>query len=213
MPNVSFEVIAAICGNWWGESQINPGIWESLTPTSWDHQYAYDNIGGYGLGQWTNVGTPHGRCWNLYQYLISNGYATDSGDGEVAFMIDEAYWTPTSISQSAYNTLNDFLNSTSTNLYDLTQEFMYHWEGINNGTLATRYNNAQAVLAYLNTNYNNTSITSWYTGNRYLTNAESLNNAVMVARAIIQGVVPTPVSQSDILFFYRHIRRRRRLII
>lgn len=217
MPNAnaSFEVVAAICGNWWGESQINPGIWESLIPTSFDHQYAYDNIGGYGLGQWTNVGTPHGRCWNLYQYLTGNGYAIDSGDGEVAFMMYENYWTPQTHEQSAYQTLNDFLTSSSTDLYALTKEFMYHWEGINNGTLTTRYNNAQAVLAYLNANYNDPNINSWYTGNRYLTNSESLNNSVMAARAIIQGVIPppTPTGHTNWILLYRHIQRRRRLII
>lgn len=210
--SISLEVISAICGNWWGESQINPGIWESLTPTSFDHQYNYDGIGGYGLGQWTNVGTTHGRCWNLYQFLTSNGYAVDDGNGEIEFMIDEAYWTPTSIEQSAYSTLEEFLQSTSTDLYALTKEFMYHWEGINNGTLTTRYNNAQTVLAYLQAHLNDPDITQWYTGNRYLTTAETLNNCVMVARVLSSGF--TPVSRGKFwIFLQRHWRRKRRLII
>lgn len=65
----SFYVAAAMCGNFWVESNLNPGIWEGLHASSFDHQYQGDGIGGYGIGQWTNVGTQYGRCWDLYQYL------------------------------------------------------------------------------------------------------------------------------------------------
>lgn len=205
--SISLEVIAAICGNWWGESNVNPGIWQSLNVSNWDAM-----MDGYGLGQWTNTASSNMRLLNLHNYLTANNYADDDGNGEIAFMIDEAYWTPDSIEQSAYSSLEEFLQSTSTDLLALTKEFMYHWEGINNGTLTTRYNNAQTVLAYLQAHLNDPDITQWYTGNRYLTTAETLNNCVMVARVLSSGF--TPVSRGKFwIFLQRHWRRKRRLII
>lgn len=205
--SLSLEVIAAICGNWWGESNVNPGIWQGLNVSNWNAM-----MDGYGLGQWTNTASDNMRLLNLHNYLTSNNYADDDGNGQISFMLDEDYWTPPSFEQSAYNSLEEFLQSTSTDLLALTKEFMYHWEGINNGTLTTRYNNAQAVLAYLQAHLNDPNITQWYTGNRYLTTAETLNNCVMVARVLSSGFAPVARGKFWILL-QRHWRRRRRLII
>lgn len=205
--SLSLYVIAAICGNWWVESNVNPGIWQGLNVSNWDAM-----MDGYGLGQWTNTASDNMRLRNLHNYLTSNNYADDDGNGQIAFMLDENYWTPPSFEQSAYNSLEEFLQSTSADLYALTKEFMYHWEGISNGTLTTRYNNAQAVLAYLQAHLNDPTITQWYTGNRYLTTAETLNNCVMVARVLSSGFAPVSRGKFWILL-QRHWRRKRRLII
>lgn len=207
--SVKASVIAAICGNWWGESNVNPQIWESLIPTSWDHQYNYDGIGGYGLGQWTNVGTPYGRCWNLHTWVTTNGYADGDGYGQLAFLVAEDYWTPAAIEPSAYATLGDFLNSSSDDVAALTREFMFHWEGINNGTLATRQARAAQVYSYIQQHLNDPAITDWIAGNRFLTESETLNNCVIIARILTSGFIPIPWS-NFYLYYKKHYYRKRR---
>ena len=55
---ISAYPIAAAAGCFKRESGVNPGIWESLIVPSdtFYHVYQFDNIGGYGFGQFTNVG-------------------------------------------------------------------------------------------------------------------------------------------------------------
>ena len=213
-PYITNYVIAAMCGNFMAESTVNPAIWESLTPTSWDHQYAYDNIGGFGLGQWTNVGTPHGRCWNLHEWVTSNGYADGDGIGQLEFLIHEAYWSPTSISQSAYNTLEDFLHSDSTDINELTKEYMWHWEGINNRTLSNRQQFAQRAYTYITEHFNDNNITTWISGNFYLSESQALNNCVLIARYLSSGYIPSHIGIFKIWMAKQHwIRKKRRLII
>ena len=63
---ISPYVVSAMCGCWAWESGMNPGIWESLTPTDWDHEYQYDGIGGYGnwiAGELLNRIEPKG--WSI----------------------------------------------------------------------------------------------------------------------------------------------------
>ena len=79
----SAYVVAAICGNMWQESGINPGVWEGLQVASFSDLYH-----GYGLGQWTNV-SAQGRLYQLKQYLDNNGYAADDGTGQLNFLIAE----------------------------------------------------------------------------------------------------------------------------
>ena len=126
-------VIAAICGNFYQESTVNPGIWENLTV----------NAPGYGLGQWTDNPPQVMRRTALFNWLSANNYAQDSGDGQLAFLVHEDLWIPSLIQPSAYNTLTDYFNSTSTNITDLVEEFQYHWEGINDGTTSIRVSAAQ----------------------------------------------------------------------
>ena len=206
--SLSLYVISAICGNWWAESNVNPGIYEGLNVVPLTDNNVY---GGYGLGQWTNNPPSLTRRTDLANWLSANGYAMDDGNGQIMFLIHEDYWTPTSIQPSAYQTLTDFLNSGSTDIDELTKEYMYHWEGINNGTLATRQQRAHQVYNYLLDHFGDTGIT-WITGNRYLTEAESLNNCVLAAQFLASWFVPG-VRPFLITLFQRHILRRRRLII
>lgn len=175
----SAYVIAAICGNFWRESNVNPGVWESLVVRDWTSIYS-DNTGGYGLGQWTNVGTSEGRLYKLHQYLVNNGYAVDSMEGQAAYIIEEDYWTPKS--GVTYNTLTEFLESTSTDLDSLTEAWMLCWEGINDGTLSERQEHARSAYNYIVAHANDTSITTYINENRYLSESEILNNCVMLYR-------------------------------
>lgn len=137
MISNNLYVIAAICGNFWQESQINPGAWENWT------------VGqpGYGLGQWTDNPPVVMRRTALFDWLDANNYAHDSGPGQLAFLVHENLWIPTLFQQSAYNTLSDYFASTSTNLSDLVLEWMYHWEGIDDGSYNTRLTAATQILA------------------------------------------------------------------
>ena len=187
IAGISIFVVSAIAGNWRQESSINPGYWEGRVDAG------FESLGhGYGLGQWTNTnGDTHGRLYQLYSWLTSNGYAVDSGDGQCQYFLYEDNWgrvvTLGGVTYtSAYNDLTEFLNSTSTDLEHLVEEFCHHWERIP-GNLTARLQYAEEILAYLQIHGNDTSITSWISGNRALTNSEVMNNAVMLFRFLGSG--------------------------
>lgn len=188
---VSAYVIAAMCGCFKRESGVNPGIWESLTPTTWDHEYNYDGIGGFGLGQWTNVGTPYGRCYNLHEWVTSNGYVDGDGNGQLAFLIHENYWTDSN-SIFGYATLTDFLSSTSTDIDALTAEFLACWEGVPGNALEERQQAARAFYSYIDAHKTEPSSSwNWTSGNfylGYLSNDQYAN--VMCAYWFLNGYVP-----------------------
>ena len=188
--NISMHVIAAICGNFYQESQLNPGLWEGLnagTPTTL--------LRGYGLGQWTNTGgDTHGRLYQLLNWLDTNGYSDDSGEGQLNYMIYEDTWYKIGYATD-FDTLNDFLLSDSTNLAYLTRAFCSGWLGLtdSDNPSITVWNDriayAQQFYDYLQIHYADPEVVQWIAGNRYLTNAESENNSVMLFKHF-QGVIP-----------------------
>lgn len=181
----NLRVIAAICGNFWQESTVNPGIWERK-----DGQII--NTPGYGLGQWTDNPPIVERRTALFNYLDSHGYARDSGDGQLEFLVYENIWIPTSFEQSAYSTLTEFFESTSNDLEALTREWMYHWEGINDGSFETRY---QAALHFLNFFWDNESSSyrePWFSENEYLTLNEASWNSMRIMDFFLENEPPEP---------------------
>lgn len=206
---ISIEVISAICGNWYHESNINPGIYEGLHVVNLTDDNA---IGGYGLGQWTNnPNTGLTRRTELVEYLRSNGYADDSGDGQLAYFIEENVWYSTQ-EASAYSDLNDFLYTDNTDIEALTHAFNIGWEGIHDSSWNTRVTYAQKCYQYIQEHGNDTSISTWVKGNRWLTESEILNNAVLVYRYLNNvsgggggggGGTPTTVNKMPIWFALR----------
>ena len=190
VTDVSLYVIAAICGNFYQESQINPGFWEGLqagTPTTL--------LRGYGLGQWTNTqGDTQGRLYQLMDWLDDNNYSRDSGDGQMNYLMYENVWYKIGYA-TGYDKLTDFLLSDSTDLAALTRAWCSGWEGLtdNNDPSITvweqRIAYAQQFYDYLLLHYADPDIVQWIAGNRYLTNAESNNNAVMLYR-FFDGLIP-----------------------
>lgn len=175
----SVYVAAAIAGNMWIESGIDPGIWESLNTGTWT-----DLLKGYGLGQWTNTGgDTHGRLYRLHEWLSSNGYGDEDGDAQVKYIQAEGYWTVKS-GYEKYGDLNAFMNSTSTDITDLTHAWNLCWEGIKNDTWDERVQHANDCYTYISQHKDDSSITSWVVGNRYLSVNERYNNAVMLYRAL-----------------------------
>lgn len=187
-------VVAAIAGNFAVESNVNPGIWESLQVKTWD--YVYDpnnpNQGGYGLGQWTNV-SAGGRLWKLHEWVTANGYTDGDGDGQMEYIIHEDYWLNSSSTIGSYTTLTEFLNynATSSDLYMLTHDWLVNWEGIGTGTLNTRYQYAQDFLSHIEQHQNDDPSTyHWKSVNEYLSDADMKNNVMCMYFWLTSG---TPI--------------------
>lgn len=176
---ISMEVVAAICGNWMAESTINPGIYENLRVVP----LTDDNVtGGYGLGQWTNnPNTGITRRTQLANWLDLNGYAMDSGEGQLEFMLYENVWYKEVGSASReYDTLNDFLHSTSDYIERLANAFYQGWEGLSDpDEQMIRGEYALKVYEWLESHGNDTGLT-WTAGNRWLNVVESYNNATLI---------------------------------
>lgn len=202
--NVSLYVIAAICGNFYQESQINPGLWEGLNEGT-----ATTLLRGFGLGQWTNTqGDTHGRLYQLITWLTDNGYAQTDGDGQLSYLMHENIWYRIGYAVDFRN-LNDFLLSDSTDIAYLTRAWCSGWEGLTNANDPSitvweqRIQYATEYYNYLLEHYADPEVTTWIAGNRYLTNAESQNNAVMLYKFFDGTVPPTPTP--PVTFGTRHM--------
>lgn len=181
----SIYVISAILGNWYVESGIDPGLWETPSQGSGDF---HDLNRGFGLGQWTNTGgDATGRLWQMYQWLSQNGYSADDGYGQLSYFLYENVWLNSqNPDASQYSNLQEFLTSTSTDLTHLTTAFMYGWEGIS-GNITLRIQRANEVFNYLRSHGNDTTVTTWISENRYLTESETLHNAILAYRFLGSG--------------------------
>lgn len=186
---VSDYVVAAICGNFFVESTINPGAWENWTVPP-DPKWSALNK-GYGLGQWTNTnGDTQGRLYQLHNYVSTHGYSDGNGDGQLDFFIYENYWQ--SPSTSAYSDLSDFLQSSSTDLRALVNEYMHHWEVNFNDTDTERLNAAVSYLSIIQARKNDDpSQYQWVSKNEPLSSAERINN-VMCIYFSLNGRSPSP---------------------
>lgn len=183
----SLYVISAMCGNFWQESTLSPGLWEGRTAGTWT-----DLLKGYGLGQWTNTGgDTHGRLYQLHEWLFENGYADDDGEGQLLYLIHENTWYRNS-DYPEFRSLDDFLRSTSTDIARLTHAYNRCWEGIHDASWDARVDYANECYSYILENASNPDINTWYNGNTYLANSQRLNNAVLVYRFLTDGSTPEP---------------------
>lgn len=178
---VSAYVAAAIAGNMWQESTLSPGVWENLTPGT-----STDLNKGFGLGQWTNTGgDTHGRLYRLLDWLNTNNYPQDDGNGQLDYLVHENVWYVHS--EYPFNNLTEFLTSTSTDIEMLTHAFNMCWEGIHDASWDTRVQNAERCYTYIVSHAQDSHISRWYNQNNYLTEDERLNNAVMLYRHMSAG--------------------------
>lgn len=176
---VTDNVIAAICGNFWRESTVNAGIWESLIVMPWDYIYNYEdpNKGGYGIGGFTNTQGPYGtdmRLLRMHDWCVANGYAVDDGSAQMYYIVFvERLWA------GVYNndSFDAYLNSTETDLYTLVDQWCRYWEGVPGNAMPERFAYAQRAYDHIQQhktddprNYH------WIAGNRFLYEAEILNN-------------------------------------
>ena len=198
MP-VSVYVIAGICGCFHWESTMNPGIWESLIVPSdtWYHVYEYNNIGGYGFGQFTNVpdqttGTVSWRARDYYEWCLANNKSPDDGSAQMDYILNvERVWMEWQPQRGNYQDLNEFLSSTSTSTDDLVWDWLACWEGVPGDQYAVRCEFARTALAYMQQHANDDPAQyHWITGNFYCTTEQMLNN-VMCMYFYMQGFVPS----------------------
>ena len=162
----SIYVVAALCGNSWRESTINPGITEV-------------GGGGYGLFQWTGD-----RRTKLEAWLTDNGYALDDAEGQLEYLIVENDWID---NYGGFASLQDFLQTTSTDIPFLTEVFMRCWERPGVPELGERVERAEQCYQYILNFANSTTIYNWYSSTGYLSKSQSLNNAVMMYRYYSAG--------------------------
>lgn len=185
---VSMYVIAAMCGNFMQESQVNPGVWESLKKASFT---ALNK--GCGLGQWTNTGgDTHGRLYKMADYCQAHG-GIYNGDTQCDYIIVENVWQNNDTSYG-YESLSDFLSSDSTDIVSLTHAWNINWEGIHDSTWETRVEYARLILDYL-PGHADDQLT-WISTNNWITQQEQLNNAVLVYQhfnSSASGINPNPV--------------------
>ena len=194
---ISAYVISAIAGCFNQESGINPGIWEGLVQPSDTFWHVHtDGYGGYGLGQLTNTMESAGVAWRLldyYQWVVSVGYAPYDGNAQLEYYFNvEQVWFNDPVTRGNYTTIQQFLNTSSTNIPDLVWDFLANWEGVPGDHYNDRVNYANTVYSYIQQHYqDNPSSYTWIQGNRNLDPPERLNNAMCMYFAL-QGLPPGP---------------------
>ena len=176
---VSDLVIAAMCGNFWRESTVNPGIWESLTPMPWDFVYAYTGVGGFGLGGFTNTFQPSTgqvdwRLRNYHDWCVQNGYSEDDGNAVLYYIVFvERLWA----GHYQNDDFDAWLNSTETDLYTLVDQWCTYWEGVPGDHMTERFDYAQRALQYIQDHKNDDPTQyTWIAGNWYSSEPQILNN-------------------------------------
>ena len=167
---VALPVIAAICGNSWQESTINSGLEEAVTHNGW------------GLFQWS-----FDRRTALEAWLTTNGYALDDPYGQLQYLIVENEWTQ--VEPYPFATLEEFLQSTSTDIEMLTRAWEDCWErsGDDETLIQQRIRYANTCYDYIRAHAQDTSIIDWYISSSYLPEEQTLNNAVMMYRYLSAG--------------------------
>lgn len=163
----SVYVVAALAGNSWRESHINPTL---------------SQMGGsaFGMFQWDGP-----RKDNLIQWLGENGYNATSPDGQMQYLIVEDEWQGTF---GGISSLSEFLSSDSTDVAMLTEAFCTCWERPGVPELQERIDFANEAVSYITIHAQDTTIVSWETEPMYyLSRQQALNNAVLMYRFYSAG--------------------------
>lgn len=140
---------------------------------------------------------------------MNNGYADDDGVGQLNYLIHENVWYSTG-EASAYKNLTEFLTSDSTDIEALTHAWNIGWEGIHDSSWDARVQYAKNCYDYIIAHANDPSITTWAKGNRYLSEAERYNNAVLIYRFLSTGAAPGTGTTFLIAILSKKKRRDRR---
>ena len=163
----SIYVVSALAGNAWRESHINPTLSQL-------------DGGAFGLFQWDGD-----RKTALLNWLSDNGYDNTSPNGQMQYLIEEGDWIG---SFGGISSLEEFLNSASTDVAMLTEAFCTCWERPGVPALAERINFANQALEFIQINANNTTIVDWETEPMYyLSEGQALHNAVLMYRFYSAG--------------------------
>lgn len=160
-------VVAALAGNAWRESHINPTLSQS-------------GGGAFGLFQWDG-----GRKTALLDWLSQNGYSDTDPNGQMEYLVVEDDWSG---SFGGISSLDAFLHSDSTDVEMLTEAFCTCWERPGVPALEERIQFANKALNYIQEHANDSTITTWETQPMYyLSEEQALNNAVLMYRFYSAG--------------------------
>lgn len=124
----TLNAIAAVAGNFYGESGLNPGIWQNLDEGNTSL--------GLGLGQWT-------PATKLLNWASDNGYPWDDGDSQCIFLDENAGQWHNSGRPGVPSTPPvdwDGFKTSTTSVETLCTWFYWYWEDPNysDDTLPTR---------------------------------------------------------------------------
>ena len=198
--------VAALCGNAWMESTVNPG--------SDGHSVPQDHARG--LWSWTDYEGLFYAGTAMINWMTDHGYEDwRDGDAQLACLMDNnlpapyeypadpgSKWLPTGINEyrhtnAQYPNWESWINADQKNdIEEMTRQFFLHWEvpstwDVFMMTWAQRFSFAQKAAAFIQEHANDTSITEWIVkklpGSIYLTEAEALNNCVMLWRRASAG--------------------------
>lgn len=138
----SVNTISGILGNaggphTLGESSVNPGIWQNLTPNP---------SLGFGLFQWT-------PSTNYTDWAAENGYQNDDGYGQLEWLVTQTtvtgQWIPTDEYPESWK---EFCESTKSPEY-LAYAFLNNWERAANRNQPERQQNARYWYEWYNNSY------------------------------------------------------------
>lgn len=163
----SIYVVAALAGNAWRESHVNPTLQQQ---------------GGtaFGLFQWDGE-----RRDAMLQWLSDNGYESTDPNGQMQYLIVENDWQG---EFGGISSLEEFLNSNSTDVAMLTEAFMTCWERPGVPELQERIDFANKALVFIQNNANDSTIINWNTEPMYyLSEGQALYNAVLMYRFYSAG--------------------------
>lgn len=200
MATASIYAIAAMAGCMRWESSLNPKVWESGIPVSWDTVHYYNSqgwgIGGFGLGQWTNTRESGGIAYRLldfYNWTIANNKDIYNGNTQLDYILYENVWFNVSHVGSNAQTLTQFLETTSTNLDGLVEDFLANWEGVPGDHLSERIQYAHTFLDYFREHADDDHTTlAWQSSSYYIIPlSETMNNSLCYY-FYFQGFDPGP---------------------
>lgn len=163
----SIYVIAALAGNAWRESHINPTLTQQ-------------GGGAYGIFQWDG-----GRRDAYKQWAEDNGYLANNPYAQMEYLVVENDWQG---SFGGISSLQEFLSSNSTDIDMLTEAFCTCWERPGKPELQERIEFAHDAFDYINAHANDTTISQWeVVPMYYLSREQALNNAVLMYRFYSAG--------------------------
>lgn len=186
--NYSIYVICALAGNAWRESHVNPTL----------HQ---QNGSAFGMFQWDGE-----RRENLKAWLTQNNYSITDPYGQMEYLVIENDWIGT---YAGISSLQEFLNSPSTNIEELTTAFCNCWERPALPELEERIYFANRAYNYIIAHMNDQLIISWNTQPMYyLSEEQGLHNTVLMYRFYSSGVFP-PIRRKKKMPVWMMVRRFR----
>ena len=167
----SMYVVAALAGNAWVESYLNP------TTTKFSDTAA-------GLWLWKASRLDAFRDWcdqEVLQY--------DDPQAQMRYLVEEDYWTGTF---GGITSLSDFMSSSSDDIDMLTEAFLNCWERSTPSYLQDRIDFANDAFNYIDANAQDTDIISWETvpedpQEQHISRDQALRNAVLLFRFFSAG--------------------------